>query len=182
MIDLHVTVEGDKALISGLEHAAAGIPKATTRGLSRIVKGVHGGAHDYLSGPGGAGKEQRRKPDEGERAGFKNKTTGAKVQFDLFEGAGAYPVPVRRGNLRRLLAYVEPGQTKTGANGASFTAALDEAIVYDSAEYASVILNATGSSEKFGPRDYLTDGYNRFDEGDRVVKILEEEIAKEMPE
>jgi len=177
MFDLTVTVEGDRVLIDGLEKAASGVPKAITRGLSRIAKGIHGGAMDYLSGPGGAGKAQRRKPEEGERTGFKNKTTGKRVKFDLFEGAGAYPVPVRRGNLRRLLDYVEPGESKGG-----FTAAPDEAIVYDSAEYASVILDGTGSSAKYGPRDYLTDGYERFNEGDRIVKTLEEEIAKEMPQ
>jgi len=176
MFDLKVTVEGDKVLIDGLEKAAAGVPKAVTRGLSRVVKGIHSGAMDYLSGPGGAGKAQGRKPEEGERTGFKNKTTGKRVKFDLLEGAGAYPVPVRRGNLRRLLDFVEPGESK-----GSFSAAPDEAVVYDSAGYASVILAGTGSSAKYGPRDYLTDGYERFDEGNRVVKTLEEEIAKEMP-
>ena len=177
MLDVRVTIEGDRALVAGLEHAAAGVPKAVTRGLSRIVKGVHRGAMDYLSGPGGAGKAQRRKPDEGERTGFTNKTTGKRVRFDLLEGAGAYPVPVRRGNLRRLLDYVEPGESK-----GNFSAAPDEAIVYDSAEYARVIREGTGSSAKLGPRDYLTDGLERFDQGNRIVKILDEEIAKEMPE
>lgn len=177
MLELKVTVEGDKTLITGLENTAAGIPKAITRGLSLIAKGVHSGAMDYLSGPGGAGKAQRRKPEEGERTGFKNKTTGKTVKFDLLEGAGAYPVPVRRGNLRRLLNYVEPGQSK-----GSFSAAPDEAIVYDSAEYARVIREGTGSSAKYGPRDYLTDGLMQYDQGDRIVKTLEEELAKEMPE
>ena len=176
MLDLKVTIQGDKVLINNLETLSANVPKAIQRGLSRIVKGVHRAAFDYLSGPGGAGSTQRREAREGERTGFDNKTTGKRVGFSLLEGAGAYPVPVRTGNLRRLLDYVEPGHSK-----GSFSASPDEAIVYDSAEYARVIREGTGSSAKYGPRDYVVDGLNRFDQGNRIVTILEEEIAKEMP-
>jgi hypothetical protein len=32
-----------------------------------------------------------------------------------------------------------------------------------------------------GPRPFMDDAYETFDRGGRVVEILEEEIAKEMP-
>jgi hypothetical protein len=182
MLDLKVTIDRDKAVIDNLGAISANMLNAIKRGLSRIAKGVHREVFDYLSGAGGAGKQQRRKPAEGERTSFTNKSTGRHITFSLLEGAGAYPVPVRRGNLRRLLDYVEPGETKTVADGSTSTAAPDEAVVYDSAEYARVIREGTGSSAKFGPRDYLTDGLERFNQGDRIVKIIEEEIAKEIPE
>ncbi len=103
--------------------------------------------------------------------------------FDFLSGtaipAGNYPVPVVAGNLRRLLDWLAPGQSKS-SGGMTFVAGLNETVIYDSAEYARTIREGRGSSEKYGARDYLTDAFNKFNEGGRVKKILEEEMGKEL--
>lgn len=95
--------------------------------------------------------------------------------FDLLSGAkdpaGAYPVPVVTGNLRRLLDWLQPGARKGG-----FKAAALEAIVYNSAEYAQVIHAGSGSSAKFGARPFITDGFERFNRGGKLAEIAGEEI------
>ncbi|MDA8104672.1 MAG: hypothetical protein M0Z71_04765 [Nitrospiraceae bacterium] len=93
--------------------------------------------------------------------------------------AGAYPVPVVTGHLRRLLDWLFPGQSKS-SNGLSFTAGPDETVIYDSAEYARTIREGRGSSAKYGPRDYLTDAFEKFNESERAKEILEEEINNEL--
>lgn len=175
MLDIQVTVEGDKVLIAGLDRYAMEIPKAIDRGLRRIGAGIEREAYAWLSGPGAPGKS-RRTAKEGERTGF-TKKSGERVSFSLLSGAGAYPVPVRTGNLRGHLDWLAPGQSKTSDTG-SFTAGSFEAVVYDSAEYARVIHEGAGSSKKYGPRPYLTDALERFNAGERIKATLEEEIGK----
>lgn len=103
--------------------------------------------------------------------------------YDYLSGpadpTGGYPVPVRTGHLRRMLDWVSPGATKS-AGGETFTAGNLEAIVYDSAAYSEVIHGGLGSSKKYGKRPYLTDGFTAFNQGARIEKILNEEIAKEL--
>ncbi len=175
MLDLQITVDGDKIVIEGLDRLAVMIPTAIKRALTRIATGSHRESHALLSGPGGAGKEVRR-----DYVGF-TKKSGEDVIFRSFEGAGGYPVPVRSGLLRDSLDFLFPGQSKTAGKALTFTAGPDEAVIYDSAEYARVIREGTGSSSKYGPRDYLTDGFEKFNTGARAVRIVEEEIGKEIP-
>ncbi len=98
--------------------------------------------------------------------------------FDLLGGpkvpAGAYPVPIVTGNLRRLLDWLKPGERK-----GEFKAGNLEGIVYDTAEYADAIHQGTGSSAKFGARPFITDGFERFNKGDRLAEIAAEEIEAE---
>ncbi len=95
--------------------------------------------------------------------------------FDLLTGSagspGAYPVPVETGNLRRLLDWLKPDARK-----GEFKAGDLEAIVYDSAEYARTIHDGLGSSAKFGARPFITDGFERFNEGGKLAEIAAEEI------
>lgn len=157
MLDISISIQGDKVLIAGLDKLAHdGIPRAIDRGLNRIAKGIHRSAYDFLSGPGS--KQSIKKG-------------GAY--------AGGYPVPVRTGNLRRLLDWLKPGESKTGPAG-TFTAGAHEVVIYDSAEYANVIHEGTGSSAKFGRRPYLTGALDFFNQGDRIKKTVEEEIQKEI--
>jgi hypothetical protein len=153
MLDIRATIEGDRVLLEGLGRFARNTPEAVERGLERVVTGVYREAFDLLSGPGA--KRSKVPP-------------------------GQYPVPVRRGYLRQMLDFVLAGESKTGDAG-TFTAGDLEAIVFNSALYAEVIHEGKGSSEKFGPRPFMDDAYETFDRGGRVVEILEEEIAKEMP-
>jgi hypothetical protein len=173
MLDIHVTIEGDKVVIHNLEQLSANLPKVIDRGVTRIGAGVFGAVQYWLMGPGGASKKVRT-----DYVGFEKKS-GEKVTFRSYEGAGGYPVPIRTKGLLDHLAWVAPGQSKSGSAGA-VTAGPGESIVFNSAEYARTIREGTGSSAKFGPRDYLTDGFERFNQGARSVQIMEEEIAKEV--
>jgi hypothetical protein len=165
MLDLRI--EGDQVVIEGLDKLAhKGIPDATQRALARAAMGVFGEAFEYLSGPGA------------ERG---SKKVGKPMHKGELTLAGGYPVPVRTGNLRIHLDWLAPSTTKSDREGHSFTALPHEAIVYDSAEYADVIHDGKGSSAKFGRRPYLVNAFQKFNQGDRIIRIFEEEIARELP-
>ena len=186
MLAINVTVIGDKVVIEGLQQLSAEIPRAVQRGLRRVTVGVHREAMDFLNGPGGMNSYESRTSKNGKQY---QKKTGTKLQtyegftrksgeaqmFKRFTDSGGYPVPVRTGNLKRLLNFVNPGQSKDG-----FSAGSMEGVVYDSAEYARTIHDSTGSSAKFGKRTYLTDALARFNQGDQIAAILEDEIRTEI--
>lgn len=178
MLGLSVSVEGDKVVINDLQQYAKAFPSAINRGLSRAAIGIERAAFEFLSGPGGRSKKKNLVGPVKGSTGF-TKKSGEQVDFSVLQGAGAYPVPVRTGNLRRLLNWLKPGESKTGPAG-TFTAGSSEVVVYNSALYAHGIHEGTGSSAKFGPRHYLTDGLDRFNQGDRISGIIEEEIQKEI--
>jgi hypothetical protein len=170
MLDLRVEIHGDKILLDGLHGLSSqGIAAAQKSGLSRIARGTHREAFKWLSGAGGASKKVRT-----DYVGF-TKKSGEDVMFRSYKGAGAYPVPVRTNNLRSHLDWLEPGASKDG-----FMADPDEAIVYDSAEYASDIHEGKGSSAKYGPREFLEDGFKDFNQGSRAAAILDEEMEIEI--
>jgi len=78
------------------------------------------------------------------------------------DGAGAYPVPVRTGQLRRAEAYVLPGRAKHG-----IAAHDNQAFLINTAKYASVIHES---------RPFAQDGIeNTRSQG---AKIMLEEIRK----
>ena len=152
MAELIVTINGDKALTRNLGKLAGGIARAIFRGLERVAKGVHSTAYEYLSG---AGAKESNVP------------------------AGGYPVPVRTGHLRQMLDWLKPGESKS-AGGITVAASPNEVVIYDAAQYAVPIHEGAGSSQKFGPRAYLTDGLRKFNTGDRIAGIVKEEIAEEI--
>jgi hypothetical protein len=175
MLDIRAEIHGDKVLLDGLHGLSSqGIAAAQKRGLFRIARGTHRQAFKWLSGAGGASKKVRK-----DYVGF-TKKSGEDVMFRSFKGAGAYPVPVRTGNLRDHLDWLAPGASK-----GDFSAAPDEAIVFDSAEYASDIHEGKGSSAKYGPREFIEDGFRDFNqgffgEGDRSAAVLDEELEIEI--
>lgn len=175
MLDLRVTIEGNTALIDGLDRfASQGIDQAVQRGLSRAGAGVFREAFAWLSGPGA----KMATTGTAIKEGGKWKIKGRKdTEQDI--AAGGYPVPVRTGYLRHMLDFVPPGDTKTGS-GLTVTAGLLETIIYNAAEYAETIFQAKGSSSKFRKRDALTDGLEKFNQGSQIKLILEEELAKEL--
>jgi hypothetical protein len=167
MLAVSVTVNGDKVIIEGLNQLAAEMPRVAQRGLKRIVRGTHREAMYYLNGAGGAG---RKAQIVGPSRGFVKKS-GEVVNFKpQLTGAGGYPVPVRTGNLKRLLDFIDPGQSM-----GAFSAGPLESVLFDSAEYASVVHDATGSSARFGKRPYLTDALTRFNQGNQIEAVMEDE-------
>ncbi len=178
MLDINVTVQGDRVIVNGLQQLANEIPQAIDRGVTKIAIGVERAAHEWLNGPG-MPSQSVRAPGKGERTGF-TKKSGETIHFSLLEGAGGYPVPVRSGWLRQNLDWLGPRQSRS-ARGFTFVTGAHEGMVYDSAEYARVIREGKGSSAKYGPRDYLTDGLRSFDAGGAMVATIEGEIAEVMP-
>ncbi|MFA5354217.1 MAG: hypothetical protein WC291_08300 [Thermodesulfovibrionales bacterium] len=165
MLDIRVSVEGDKVVLAGLNSLAQDLPRAVDRGLTRIAKGVHREAYDWLSGPG------RKKV---------TKTTRKRGQSDSLGGRpGSYPVPVLTGHLRRALDWLRPNTTKS-ADGHTFTTGPHEAMVYNSAEYARPIHEGWGSSSTYGPRRFTVDALNRFNQGGRGVEPVETEVQTEI--
>jgi hypothetical protein len=186
MLDINVTIIGDKIIIDGLNQFMAEMPKVVQGGLKKVVRGVHRSAMDFLNGAGGINNYETRASKSGKQY---QKKTGSKVEmyegftrasgeaqmFKRFTDSGGYPVPVRTGNLKRLLDFLDPGQSK-----GEFIAGPMEAIVYDSAEYASVIHEGTGSSAKFGKRPFVDDALAAFNQGDGIASAIEEEIQSEI--
>lgn len=171
MLDLHLTIEGDKVLIEGLNKFAQELPGAVQKGLSEVGKGIFTEAHYWLSGAGGASKKVRH-----DYIGFVKKS-GEQVKFRSYKGAGGYPVPVRTKNLLSHLAWLYPGKTKADEYG-SFSAGPFETVIYNSAPYANVIHEGRGSSAKFGPRRFLTDALEKFNAGAKITDTIEDEIGK----
>ncbi len=170
MLDIQVTIEGDKVVIEGLQKLGSKVNRSVRRGLEKIGLGIYDEAFGYLKGPG-ATYETRV-----------SKKTGKEYRKKIKDlPAGGYPVPVRKGWLLRMLNWLKPGETKT-RGGLTYTAMINETVVYDAAEYSDVIHEGKGSSEKYGPRRFLTDALKRFNRGfdNRIQGTIEEEIQKDL--
>ncbi len=152
MLDINVKLEGEKVIIEGLNKLGDNLIGAIQRGLSRSAKGIYRRAYDFLSGAGAKASDVN---------------------------AGGYPVPVRTGHLRRMLDWLEPGETKS-SEGITFTTGPTEAMIFNSAIYARAIHEGRGSSKKYGPRRFIIDTFEKFNQGSRVEKTIDEEIAKEI--
>lgn len=181
MLDVRVTVEGDRLTVANLAALAERFPKAVERGLKRIAQGVHRQAFDRLSGPGRA---LMRLTNRGAIITEDNRVTRQRSRLrgqsdSLGAKPGSYPVPVLTGNLRRMLDFLYPGESKSGPAG-TFSAGPMEIVVFNSAAYARAIHNGTGTSGGFGPRPFLVDGLKMFNEGSRIKNIIEEEINREI--
>lgn len=150
MIGLNATIDGDIVLIRGLDALEKEIPGAIQDGLGIIIERIHAAAIKNLQGP---------------RIGLKTvtaKKSGRQRSVPQKpELAGSYPVSRLTGNLLRLLGHVKPGKSKS-SGGLTFTAAPFEAVLYNSALYASQISQGTGSSEKYGERPFEKDAVNQI--------------------
>lgn len=161
LLDVSVRVEGDKVVLEGLENYSEGIQsRAIPAALKVIAGGTAREALNFLSGPA---------------RGLKTVTSKGGRQRAVSQGtAGGYPVPRLTGNLRRLLSWIGPNTSKKG-----FSTGPLEAMIFDSAEYARVIHEGSGSSAKFGPRPFLDDAFEAFNRGERVKTVIEQKIAEE---
>jgi len=79
--------------------------------------------------------------------------------------AGSDPVPVRTGHLRRSENYITPGQSKVG-----MTAGSGQAMLVNTANYASNIHEGTGPHAVFGPRPFMRDAADKIRE--RLPKTM----------
>ncbi|HMM59454.1 MAG TPA: hypothetical protein PKC25_04895, partial [Candidatus Rifleibacterium sp.] len=137
MLNVSITVDGDRIAIANLGALAARFPNAVKRGLKRIAQGIHREAYGFLSGSGRTPMrltnrvaiitEDNRVIRQKSRLRGQSDSLGAKP--------GSYPVPVVTGNLRRMLDWLDPGQSKSGLAG-TFTAGPMEIVVFNSAAYA----------------------------------------------
>lgn len=168
MLDLKVEIDGNKVVVEGLQRFAKRIPGAIQSGIDRVGRGIFVEAHKLLSGAGAKGTSTE--------STSRNGKTYLKWNPQNVS-PGGFPVPVRTGNLRNHLDLLLHGQTKSD-DRASFSAGPFESIIFNSAPYSRVIHEGLGSSSKYGPRRYTTDALSAFNEGDRIRKILEEEIMK----
>ena len=163
LLDVSVRIEGDRVVLEGLEKYSLGI---TSRAIPEALRVIAGStareALGLLTGPA-RGLRTITSKDGRQRAVAQNP-----------EAAGGYPVPRLTGNLRRLLSWIGPNSSKEG-----FSTGAREAVVYDSAEYARVIHEGTGSSSKYGPRPFLDDSFEAFNRGERARRVIEEKIAEE---
>ena len=157
-----ITIKGMNKLMRELDDLAnRRLPAAQRAALKDIAREVHGLAFENLSGPGRTPVRlrtaRRYTYSDGNIERRTLNKTRKRGQFSMLGAKpGSYPVPVVAGNLRRLLGFVDPGES-VSSNGLTFTAGDDEAIVFDSAEYAKVIHDGTRSSARYGPRRYIAD-------------------------
>jgi len=173
MLAINVTISGDKVLVQGLNQFAAEMPGTIRKGLKKVVRAIHPLAMAFLNGSGGAG---RKAQISGPSRGF-TKKSGESVNFKpQLLGAGGWPVPVRTGNLKRLLDFVDPGGSLI-SNGVTFSAGNMEVVIFNSAEYAGAIHEGTGSSRKFGPRRFLDSAVSRFNIGNGIANTIEAEVS-----
>jgi hypothetical protein len=178
MLDIKVTIHGDKIVIENLQQIAKGLPNAIDRGLSRVATDIHRRAFDFLNGAGSKGLSREVTSKKGTKYLKWEKRTSP-------ISAGGYPVPIRTGNLRgrlnnahdSLMAFLHPNESRT-VGGNTFTTGDHEAMVFNAAEYAGVIHDGRGSSAKFGPRRFLTDALEAFNSGGKIKAVMEEEIEK----
>jgi hypothetical protein len=94
---------------------------------------------------------------------------------------GSYPIPRRSSRLKDLLFKVFPGETKASQYG-SITAGQTEAVVGDSAAYATTVFLGKGSSAKFGERNAIVDAFKQFnggEAGNKLGEMLDKEITAE---
>jgi hypothetical protein len=101
--------------------------------------------------------------------------------YDFLSGkktdTGGTPIPVVTGNLRRMLDWLKPGESKY-AGGMTVVAGPYDTIVYDTAAYAEAVAKGKGSSAKFGPRDFLAGALDDFNSGKRIDRIMDEEMRR----
>ena len=143
MLVLTATIENDKIILNGLQDVAQEMPSAVRAGFRRIGDGVYAQAFSLLSGPARPRVRLQDKTDytysEGNIDRKTTKKTRLRGQFaQLGARPGTSPVPRVSGNLRALLGWVGPGESK-GSSGLDFTAGDLELVLFDSAAYASSI-------------------------------------------
>lgn len=170
MLNVKITPINEKIVIEDLGAFAENFRPATMRGLERAAAGIFELAHDWLSGPGGGTVTYKREWSAGGEVRRKKKYGNP---------PGGYPVPVRTGHLRRSLAWLGPGESKTGDVG-SVTAGDDEFIIFNSASYALAVFLGLGSSSAYGPRDAIADAFMMFNHGGGIQRLISEEVRKEI--
>ena len=161
MLDVRVSIVGDQVVIQGINGLGAAMLPTIQRGLATAAQSVHRNAMTWLNGPGRT---------------IMKATTRKRGQSDsLGARPGSYPVPVMTGNLKRLLNFLNPGQSKNG-----FSAGPLQGIVYDSAAYASVIHDGSGTSSAYGKRPFIDDAFAAFNGAAGVAAAIETELAREI--
>ena len=182
MLDVKITpADNNKVVLDGIQQLGDNYKPAAMRAVERAAAGIYEGASRWLSGRGGAGKKKRRDyiGFTKRRSGVDDHGPGEIVQFRSYVDSGGYPVPIRSGWLKKELAWLRPGESKSGEVG-SVTAGEDEFLVFDSASYALAVFEGFGSSAKYGPRNAIMDAFEYFNHGGQIQQLVGEEVRKEI--
>lgn len=185
MLNIQVYITGLDSTLGRLNQLLLEkLPAAFKRSLTRTGKGIHREATELLSGPGRGPSTVRRRVINQETGDitYRRRRMKAGKAESLGAKPGSYPVPVLTGHLRRSLYFLPPGKSKTNEDGVMVTAGENEVVVSNSAIYAGVIHEGRWTSKDFGPRKFLEDGLERFNQGDQISQIFTEEIQKEIAE
>ena len=164
MLNISVTIENEKVILEGLEGFSEDIrTKAIPEALREIASGTAREAIRFLEGP---------------KRGLKTvKAKGSGRQRATPQGeAGGYPVP----RFPVICAYYEmarPNRT-TESEGLSFTTGPMDAVIFNSAGYASVIHEGMGTSAKYGERRYIDDAFEVFNQGDKAIGLITEKSPR----
>lgn len=185
MLNLRVTIENEKVIIRGLEGASGAVARGASIGMGFVTAGIFDEAYTLLQGGSRSRIKVFTKKKEyyqkGERKGKRKREKMRGATNPLGARPGSYPVPRVTGHLLTHLGFVKPGETKT-LNGLTFSAGVLEAVLYDAAEYASVIHDGTHSSTKHGPRPFTTDAVKKYDQGGRIAAVIDKEVQKAINE
>lgn len=181
MLKLDVTINGDKVVIGGLRNVSQDLPFALQRGLRRNIRGIYAEGFKLLKGGARTQGVKTEGKNEWNATGWghdKKTKTRPRGQLDLLGARpGSYPVPRVSAHLLQLLDWVDPGET-VAADGQAFTAGKFQAILFDSAAYSDYIHEGEGSSKKYGRRPFMEDAVKNFDQGGKILEIMEEEVQK----
>ena len=166
MITIKVTLENGDVVISGLDAYSDAIRKhAIPRALRDIAKGINKEAVKRLSGPAVGLRKT------------KSKTGKQRTAPQRPELAGGYPVPRWTGHLRRMMRWLGPGKTAVADNVYYSTDPMS-ALVYNPVEYAAVIHEGKHTSKKYGPRRFLDDAFEEFNQGARIERLIRDRLEE----
>lgn len=178
MIDIDLTMDGDKKILDKLRRLAKDYPEAAKQGLVRSIREIYDESFKLLRGPSRKPGRKREWTATGYRLSGR-----LRGQADpLNARPGSYPVPVITGHLRSRLAVLEPGERiRAGRSftyqfggrrvqkieeGASIQAGPHEVILYDSAVYAETIHKT---------RPFMKDAFTNYGFG-RIRQNIEDEL------
>lgn len=178
MIALAMTIENEKVVIAGLSAAGAAIPVGASAGMGRVAAGIFGEAFKKLQGPARSRVRIFTNNDKRyARSGKRTRVQSRGRTESIGARPGSYPVPRVTSHLLTRLSYIGTNESRSD-NGKTFATGTLESMVFNAADYASVIRDGTHSSSKYGARPFDTDAVIAYDGNGNIAAVMNEEIQK----